>query len=205
MQIQNTDRRWGAVQKALHWLVVVAVISQLSLGFVFANLPENDPRGGTYFVAHATLGLSILVLMLVRFIWRQRNSVPVLPDTLKPWQKRIALLNHWAFYLLLVGLPIGGYLMVNAHGFAVPYFSVRLPVLLSKNDALADVFMSLHIGGAILLIALILLHVAAALRHHFILKDDRLRRMTPLAPLDTEPAAWRSTVDKPRTRSTHWP
>jgi cytochrome b561 len=202
MQMRNTERGWGSVQMALHWLVVVAVLSQLTLGIIFANLPEHDPRGKTLFAAHATLGLVILVLMLARFIWRQRNPVPALPDTLEPYQKKIALANHWAFYVLLIALPISGYLMVNTHGFAVPFFGVRLPVLLPKNETLGDVFLYLHVGGAILLIALVMLHVAAALRHEFILKDNTLRRMTPLAPR-TESAAWRSMVDKPRTRSAH--
>ena len=120
MQIGNNDRTWGAVQQALHWFIVVAVISQLTVGLIFANLPENDPRAGTLFGVHATLGLVIFLVMLTPFVWRQVNPVPALPDTLKPYEKRIALANHWAFYALIIGLPIAGYLIVNADGFAVP-------------------------------------------------------------------------------------
>jgi cytochrome b561 len=67
MQIRNSHRAWGFVQQAFHWITAVAVISQLTVGLIFANLPENDPRGGTLFGVHATLGLVILIIMLARF------------------------------------------------------------------------------------------------------------------------------------------
>jgi cytochrome b561 len=203
MQIRNSDRAWGAVQQGLHWLIVIAVISQLTIGLIFANLPEKDPRAGTLFGVHATLGLVIFLVMLARFLWRQANPVPVLPDTLKPYEKRIARANHWAFYALIIGLPIGGYLMVNAHGFAVPFFGIELPKLLQKNEPLGDAFFYLHAGGAFVLIALILLHVAAALRHEFLLGDNTLRRMTPLPDRETEPAGHKPVADRPATRSAY--
>ena len=94
MQIRNSQRAWGAVQQGFHWFTALAVISQLIVGLIFANLPENDPRGGTLFGVHATLGLVIFFVMLARFAWRQANPVPGLPDTLKPYEKRIATVNH---------------------------------------------------------------------------------------------------------------
>ncbi len=188
MQIGNSDHAWGVVQQALHWLVVIAVISQLVLGFTFHDLPDADPRKGSLFAAHTTLGLTILIVVLIRLAWRQAHPVPRLPDTLTSTQKKIAIANHWAFYLLLIGLPIGGYLLVNAAGVKVPFYGVELPALLAKNDLLADLISFIHIGGAFLLILLILLHVAAALRHEFVLKDNTVRRMTPLPMRDIEPA-----------------
>ena len=188
MQIGNSRTAWGVVHQAMHWLVVLAVISQLTLGFIFHDLPDTDPRKGALFAAHTTLGLTILIVMLARFAWRQANPVPELPDTLTPIQKKIAIANHWAFYVLLIGLPIGGYLLVNTSGFAVPFYGVELPKLLPKNDFLSGLIFLIHAGGAFLLIALILLHVTAALRHEVVLKDNTLRRMTPLAMRETEPA-----------------
>jgi cytochrome b561 len=203
MQIRNSHREWGAVQQGLHWFIVLAVISQLTIGLIFANLPENDPRGGTLFGVHATLGLIIFMVMLARFLWRQANPVPALPDTLEPYEKRIALANHWAFYALIVGLPIGGYLMVNAHDFAVPFFGIELPKLLLKNESVAEAFFYLHAGGAFLLMALILLHAAAAFRHEFLLRDNTLRRMTPLPERETEPVGHKSAAERRSTRSAY--
>jgi cytochrome b561 len=153
------------------------------------------------FGVHATLGLVIFLVMLTRFVWRQANPVPALPDTLKPYEKRIALANHWAFYALITGLPFAGYLIVNAHGFAVPFFGIELPKLLQKNESFADAFLLLHVGGAFVLIALILLHVAAALRHEFVLGDNTLRRMTPLPDRQIEPASQKPAAGRPATRS----
>jgi cytochrome b561 len=166
MFVGNTEHRWGVVQQTLHWLIVVAAITQLTLGFVFASLPDDDPRRGTLFGAHATLGVSILVVMLARLGWRLANPVPRLPDDLVLWQKRLAHANHWLLYILLIGMPIGGYFLVNA--------------LIGENESLEETIEVMHITGAFIIIALVVLHVAAALRHEFVLKDDTLRRMTPL-------------------------
>jgi cytochrome b561 len=180
MFVGNTEHRWGVVQQTLHWLIVVAAITQLTLGFVFASLPDDDPRRGTLFGAHATLGVSILVVMLARLGWRLANPVPRLPDDLVLWQKRLAHANHWLLYILLIGMPIGGYFLVNAHGHAVPFFGIELPTLIGENESLEETIEVMHITGAFIIIALVVLHVAAALRHEFVLKDDTLRRMTPL-------------------------
>lgn len=182
MQLGNTEDRWGVVQQTLHWLIVLAVISQLTLGFTFTSLPENDPLRGTLFGAHAALGLIILVIMLVRLVWRLAHPVPRLPDTLRRWEKRLARVNHGLLYLLLIGMPLGGYLLVNAHGHPVSFFGIELPVLMPANESLEEIIELLHVTGAFFIIGLVILHVAAALRHEWILKDNTLRRMTPLRP-----------------------
>lgn len=179
MQIRNTDQRWGAVTQTLHWLVALAVLIQLGLGFLFAGLPSGDPLWGQLFPLHTTLGLSILTLMVLRLLWRLVNPVPTLPDTLKPWQKTLARANHWLFYILLIGMPIGGYLLVSAHGQPVPFFGAELPAAIGKSERLQGLIWVMHASGGFLLIALIALHVAAALRHAWLLRDGVLRRMTP--------------------------
>jgi cytochrome b561 len=179
MQIGNTPYAWGVVQQVLHWVVAVAVLTQLSVGLIFSNLPENDPRAGVYYGIHGTLGVLILVTMLCRFVWRQLHPVPALPDTLSPTLKVAARANHWLFYALLIGLPLGGWLMVSARGYKISFFGAELPALIEKNQPVADFVFLLHAGGAFLLIGLIILHAAAALRHEYVLKDGTLRRMIP--------------------------
>lgn len=179
MQIRNTDQRWGAVTQALHWLVALAVLSQLVLGFVLASLSSGAAEWMELLPLHTTLGLSILGLMVMRLFWRIANPVPVLADTLGPWQKRLARANHWLFYVLLIGLPLGGYLLVSALGHPVPFFGVELPAAVASSDRLARQIWAMHAAGAFLLIAFVALHAAAALRHAWLLRDDVLRRMTP--------------------------
>lgn len=181
MKLANTPSRWGTVQQSLHWLIVIAVITQLTLGFTFASLPQGDPAKETVFGAHATLGLIILIVMLVRLGWRLSNPVPKLPDTLKPWEKRLAHSTHWLLYLLLIGMPIGGYLMVNAHGHGVPFFGTELPALIAPNEAVEETIEVMHMAGALFIVGLVILHIAGALRHEFVLRDNTLRRMTPLS------------------------
>jgi cytochrome b561 len=180
MQIGNTHDAWGVVQQALHWVVAVAALTQLSVGLIFSNLPENDPDAGIYYGIHGTLGILILAAMLFRFVWRQSHPVPVLPDTLSPGLKVAARATHWLFYALLIGMPLGGWVMVSARGYKISFFGAELPALIEKNQPVADFVFLLHAGGAFLLIGLIILHAAAALRHEYVLKDDTLRRMTPL-------------------------
>lgn len=185
MQTANTPSQWGAIHQAFHWTIGILVISQIIVGLWFSGIDPKDPARGEAFALHASLGLTLLLLMLARLVWRLRNPVPELPDTLSPGQKRLARATHWLFYILVIGLPAGAYLAVSARGRPVPFWGLELPGIIGKNDALADFIMAVHVAGAWALIALILLHVAAALRHEFILKDNTLRRMTPL-PLRAE-------------------
>lgn len=179
MQIGNTPDRWGIVQQSFHWLIAAAVLAQLSVGLIFSNLPENDPQAAFYYGIHGTLGVLILVAMLFRFIWRQSHPVPALPNTLTPALKTVARATHWLFYVLLIGLPLGGWAMVSARGYKIAFFGVELPALMGKSQTVAEAAFVLHAGAAFTLIALIVLHAAAALRHEFMLKDGTLRRMTP--------------------------
>jgi cytochrome b561 len=179
MQIRNTRQRWGGVTQTLHWLVVLLVLSQLTVGFTLGDLPQNDPLAPKLFPVHTTLGISIFLIMVLRLLWRLGNRVPLLPDTLPPWQKWLAHANHWLFYILLIGLPIGGYLVVSGHGHPVPFFIWQLPPVIGKSERLANLIMILHASGAVVLTVLIVLHVSAALRHALLLRDGVLRRMTP--------------------------
>lgn len=180
MQVGNTTQQWGAGQQAFHWTIAILVIAQLIIGFWFGSLEPTAPNRGTMFGIHTSLGLTLLVLMLARLGWRVSNPVPALPDTLSPVQKRLAHATHWLFYILVIGMPAGAYLAVNAKGRTVPFFGLDLPILIGKSDALASIIMTMHVAGAFTLTALVILHVSAALRHEFMLKDSTLRRMTPL-------------------------
>ncbi len=121
MQVGNTTRQWGAVQQAFHWTIGILVIAQLIVGFWFGSLEPTDPSRGTMFGIHTSLGVTLLVLMLARLGWRVSHPVPVLPDTLSAMQKRLAHATHWLFYILVIGMPAGAYIAVNAHGHTVPF------------------------------------------------------------------------------------
>lgn len=175
----NSSERWGLVQQSLHWLMVVLVVAQLLVGMTFGGTPVDDPLWQNLFVVHGTLGFSILMVMAARLIWRVTHPVPALPNSLTSWQQKLARANHWLLYLMLIGLPIGGYMMVSLYGQQVPFFGWDLPPILPENQELAVQVKTMHSLGAGLIVVLLTLHIAAALRHGYVLKDGVLQRMAP--------------------------
>jgi len=177
--LRNTTASWGTVQQTLHWLIVALVVAQLLVGMTFADLSPDDPLHQSLFPVHTTIGVSILIIMSVRLLWRIVNPVPALPDGLSSGQKTLAHATHWLFYLILIGMPLGGYMMVNAMGHPVPFFGFELPQIIPKNEHLASGLKTFHSLGAAILTVLIALHIAGALRHRYMLKDGVLKRMAP--------------------------
>jgi cytochrome b561 len=116
----------------------------------------------------------------VRLAWRWSNPTPTLPDTLKPYERTLARLTHALLYVLLFAVPLSGWLMSSARGFPVSWFGfLQLPDLVPKNKALYEALLTTHGILAWTLGVVATVHLVAALKHHFVLKDDVLRRMLP--------------------------
>lgn len=181
MQIENTERQWGIVQQTLHWIVVLAVSIQLIIGFNLWRMPPDDPQWERTLPIHAGIGLSILALMLFRLYWRRKHAVPKLPDTLTSAEKALAHATHYGLYGLLIAMPIVGYLLVSSHGQPVPFFNAQFPALIGENETLQYSLRGMHILGAIALVLLLAIHVFAALRHAWALRDGVMERMVPFS------------------------
>jgi cytochrome b561 len=162
MNQATTVDRYSGLSKLLHWLVAVLVFSQLAMGKFFEIDP--DKPGDNLFNLHMTVGLTVLALMVVRLAWRLGNPAPPLPSGTPTWQKIAALATHWAFYVLLITLPLSGWTMTLPGAVAD-----------GGKEFLAEVH---EVIGNIVL-ALAALHVLAGLKHHFIDRDNVLRRMLP--------------------------
>jgi cytochrome b561 len=179
MTIRNTPARWGAVAQFLHWLIVVLIIAQV----ILANIAEDLPIGMkklAMFARHKSVGITILVLAVIRLVWRWANPTPLLPGTLKPYERVLAGLTHSGLYILLFAMPLTGWMMTSARGFPVSWFGfLQLPDFVPKNQSLYNAMKETHDTLALALYAIVFLHVVAALKHHFMLKDDVLRRMLP--------------------------
>jgi cytochrome b561 len=179
MTTRNTLTRWGHVSQLLHWLIVVLIIVQVILANIAEDLPLGMKKLAMY-ARHKSVGITILALAVIRLIWRWANPTPELPTTLKPYERTLAGLTHFGLYLLLFAMPLSGWMMTSARGFPASWFGFfQLPDLVPKNDALYQAMLQTHHILALVLYAIVFLHVAAALKHHFILKDDVLRRMLP--------------------------
>ena len=179
MAVRNTIYRWGAVSQLLHWLIVLLIVVQVTLGTWATDLPAGSKKLGLL-ARHKSVGITILMLVSLRLLWRWANPTPALPPTLKTWEQTVARVTHVLLYLLLFAQPLSGWMMSSARGFPVSWFGFfQLPDLVPKNKSLYEALLMTHSTLAWVLGAVVALHVAAALKHHFMLKDDVLRRMLP--------------------------
>jgi len=178
--------RYTPTAIALHWLTAALVAAALGLGLYMVGL-KLSPLKLRLYSWHKWIGVTIFLLSAARLIRRAVYGTP--PSATGPsWQRRAASLNHWLLYVLLICLPVSGWLMSSAYGVPVVYFGlVRLPDLLHKNKELADALKLLHEALAFSLLALVSVHAAAALKHHLLDNDDVLHRMLPLV----RPRGWR--------------
>jgi cytochrome b561 len=179
MQIKNSEDRYGAVTQVLHWAIVALIIVQ----YVLAQ--RADALRGLAKVAplaqHKSFGMTILFLVLLRLIWRWLNPVPKTPSTMPRWQRIASHASHYGLYALLFAAPLLGWMMSSARNFPVSWFGLfTLPDLVAPNRPLYDFLHEAHEVCAKMIFALALVHAAAALKHHFIDKDNVLRRMLPL-------------------------
>ncbi len=183
MPIRNTTNRWGSVAQLLHWVIVGLIVTQ----FVLASMSDALPLGMAklaMLARHKSVGITILGLAIVRVVWRLMNPTPPLPNTLKPWERVAAHVTHYGLYLLLFAMPITGWIMSSARNFPVSWFSLfQLPDLVGQNRPLYDTMHSVHEALSWVLLGFAVLHVAAALKHHFFLKDTVLRRMLPFTKI----------------------
>ena len=173
------DKRYGGVAIGLHWLIAIAIIGSFSLGFYMSDLPLS-PQKLKFYSWHKWAGVTIFLFVLFRLVWRLSHRPPELPDTIPAWQRKVAAATHVLLYLLMVIVPITGWLMSSAKGFQTVYFGVLpLPDLLAKNAELGERLQQVHRLLNYGMAALVVAHLGAALKHHFVDRDEVLARMLP--------------------------
>jgi len=180
--VKNTGERYGAVAMLLHWVMALLVMGLVVLGLYMVSLPDTgfDTKKITLILYHKELGLLVLLLFAARFAWRVTQLLPRLVAHLPLWQKVAARFVHLCFYALMLALPITGWLRSSAAGIPVSFFGwFTLPDLLPRDDFWFERLIDLHKWLAYLLILFIFVHMGAALRHHFVFRDDTLRKMLP--------------------------
>jgi len=170
--------RYSGVAIALHWLLAVLIAGSLGVGLYMADLPMSPTRL-KLFNYHKWAGITILALSALRLLWRLAHRPP--PDVAMPrWQRRTAHATHWALYALFFLTPLAGWAYSSAAGFPVVVFGViPLPDFVPVDRALAETLKSRHHAMAFLLALVVVLHVGAALKHHFLDRDGLLDRMWP--------------------------
>ncbi|MBR0566392.1 cytochrome b [Azoarcus sp. L1K30] len=164
---------------ALHWLVALGLTGAFALGLYMHELPLSPFKLKLY-SWHKWAGISLFMLILVRLAWRITHPAPSLPQHMPAHVRALAHTTHVALYVLMLAIPLSGWLMSSAKGFQTVWFGILpLPDLVAKNTELGDLLQAVHETLNLTLAALILGHIAAALKHHFVDRDDILRRMLP--------------------------
>lgn len=177
-----SSARYGLLAQLFHWLSALGVLALFVLGLIMVEMAFS-PQQLKLYSWHKWIGVSLFALVVLRLLWRAWHPAPPLPATTPLWQQRLAQITHWALYGLLLLIPISGWLMSSAKGFQTVVFSVLpLPDVLAADEALGERLAAVHWWLNKTLLALVLLHAAAALKHHFIDRDGLIWRMLPARP-----------------------
>jgi cytochrome b561 len=179
MGFRNTIRSWGALSKALHWIIVILIINQWLIAERAEGLPLGLAKLQTLGL-HKSFGMTIFALAIIRLVWRWMNPKPAPPAGGKTWERVLASLSHFLLYALIFALPLTGWLMSSAKNYSVSWFNLfQFPNLVGKDDRVFEVTHDLHHLLFKILVVVAVLHVAGALKHHFIDRNDVLKRMLP--------------------------
>jgi cytochrome b561 len=181
MPNQSSPTRYGAVAQAFHWLIAALVVTQFTLAYMADDLPIGAHKLALL-ARHKSFGMTVLMLAILRLLWRLKNPPPELPDHMTPWERKLARATHIAFYVLLFAMPLTGWLMSSAKNYSVSWFGLfTWPNLIGKNETAFDILRSTHDTLSAILLTIAILHILAALKHHFWNKDNVLLRMLPLS------------------------
>jgi cytochrome b561 len=181
-RLENTQEGYGAAAIAVHWVMAALLIALIVLGLYMGGLPDVgfDTKKIILILCHKQFGIFALTLAAVRLVWRLGNALPSLVATLPDWQKVAARFVHLCLYALMFALPITGWLMSSATGIPVSFLGLfPLPDLISYDEHLFRTLIEIHKWLGYALVAFIVAHIAAALEHHFALKDATLKKMLP--------------------------
>ena len=188
---QHPIRRYSNTAVALHWITVALVLTQVVLGFAFAEFMDRGPAQAQVFAWHKTLGALILVIALIRLGYRLSNPPPPFPPELPRWRRIAAVWNHRAFYVLLIVLPLTGLIAVSGmspDGHTALAGGIRIPIIPGIGHGTGETSGDLHVVLVFTTIALLLLHVGAALQQQFFEHDRAAGRMPPFHAPDGEQA-----------------
>ena len=192
MAARSTNLRWGWVTRALHWSIALMIFGMIAAGLYAVSIDASTPAGEIAYYSvidvHKSFGLTIVMLAAVRLIWRSTETSPTPPPT-PTWELLLARVAQTLLYVGLFLMPITGYLWASAYGEPVRFFGLRVPALVHISGKEATSAHHVHIYTAFVLMGIIGLHLAGALKNHFIDRNDVLRKMLGLPDRGLEKVA----------------
>ena len=179
MPNQSSPARYGAVAQTFHWMIAALIVTQFTLGYMQDDLPIGAHKLALL-ARHKSFGMTVLMLAILRLLWRLMHRPPELPDHMTSLERKLARATHIAFYVLLFAMPLTGWMMSSAKNYSVSWFGLfTWPNLIGKNEAAFDFLRATHDTMSVILFSIAVLHILAALKHHFWNKDNVLLRMLP--------------------------
>jgi cytochrome b561 len=179
MPTRTPPARYGVPAQFFHWVIAALIVIQFVLGRMQEHLPVGVRKLGIL-ARHKSVGMTILMLAILRLAWRLWHPAPPLPSTMRPLERWAARASHVSFYVLLFAMPLTGWMMSSAKNYSVSWFGLfTWPNLIGKNEAAFNFLRSTHDVLSGLLFTIAALHILAALKHHFWDRDDVLVRMLP--------------------------
>jgi cytochrome b561 len=173
------DLRYTPTAQVLHWLIALLIVVQFALARMAALLPLGA-RKLVLLAEHKSFGMTVLMLTLIRLAWRLKNLPPSLPAHMHRIEQFLARFTHVSFYVLLIAMPLSGWLMSSAKNYSVSWFGAfTWPNLIGPSESSFGFFKTLHYFLSNILFVIAALHILAALKHHFWNKDGVLARMLP--------------------------
>ncbi|WP_373989346.1 cytochrome b [Duganella sp. BuS-21] len=174
-------QRYTKIAMLLHWLVALLIIATFFLGLSMVAIPGFSPTKLKYFSWHKWMGVTVLLLAVIRLLWRQANRPPPPLQSIPAWQHKIAEGMHYLLYFLIFAVPISGYLYSYAAGVPVVYLGLwQMPAVIAPDPELKATLKTVHYVLTMTMAAAVVAHALAALKHHFIDRDVTLKRMLPL-------------------------
>ena len=173
-----STQRYAGLMIVLHWLIALGIIGMLALGLYMVGLPKGLPIKSTLLNLHKSLGMTVFLLVLLRIMVRAVVGRPPLPP-MRPWQRAAARTTQGLLYVAMVVMPLSGYLGSSFNTYGTRFWGILLPKWGWDDKALRSLFFGIHEAAAYVLIALIVLHVAGAIKHQLIDRDNLLARMLP--------------------------
>ena len=177
--MRNTRNAYGA-GTAFHWLVVIG-ITPSSSGRGVSIRPIRFAPEFSLVNQHKSIGMTVLALVVLRLLWRAFNRPPAFPSAMTVWERRAAATAHWLLYALILAMPLTGWMYSSAAGFGAEFFGLLdIPDFVAQSERLEGIFGTIHEWLAKAILLVVTIHMLAALRHQFVLKDGLLGRMLPV-------------------------
>jgi len=175
--IPDSRAGWGSFTRMLHWLMALMILGMFVLGWTAVSYPMS-PAKLELFIWHKSIGLTLLALGLIRIVWRKNNETPLPPPGISGTEHRLARIGHLTLYGRRSARPVSGYVVNSTANFPFRFFGgARVPNLLPADKTWQNAAEVIHLAGFWLFAMVVLIHLVAALRHHYLRKNDVLKKM----------------------------